>query len=79
MMCQTIAPEEICPNPKTNPYPTPNPNIFSSGAIVRIPKKIFHIKIMLHTKIMWDTKNYAVPTKEIMSHPKKRLLSTKNV
>ena len=37
---RTSAPEENCPQPKTNPNPNPNPNRggqFSSGAIVLLP------------------------------------------
>ena len=29
-----------------------------------VNKKVFQMKIILHTKIMWDTKNYVVPTKK---------------
>ena len=30
----------------------------------KVNKKVFQMKIILHTKIMWDTKNYVVPTKK---------------
>lgn len=44
------------------------------AVLVKKQNKTFHIKIMLNTKIMWDTKFVAIKT-----HLKEKLMSTKYV